>query len=83
MNPTLPLIITATIVNHYVKGILVDDRSSCNLIYFKILTELGLRKQELRLCYAQILLAFNDSSTLMCGQTFLRSLGKMEMTRGP
>lgn len=31
----LPLVITATIVNHFVSGIYVDNKSSCNILYLK------------------------------------------------
>lgn len=33
---------------HYVLGILINDESSCNLIYFRTFIELGLRKQDLK-----------------------------------
>lgn len=49
-NPTLPLIITTTIDNHYVLGILVDDESSCNLIFLVIFMKLGLSKKDLKSC---------------------------------
>lgn len=66
-NATFLFIITATITNHSVTRIPVDDWRFCNLIYFRIFTDLGLRKQDLRLCEGQSHMAFNGSSTLLCG----------------
>lgn len=40
----LPLVITATIVNHFVSGISVDNKSSCNILYLKKISKLGLMK---------------------------------------
>lgn len=76
-NVALPLIITSIIANHCVSGILVDDGSSCNLIYFRIFTKLDLKEQDLRSCKDQSLLAFNDYSTHPCRHMYLIShLGK-------
>lgn len=62
-NITLPLIITTTIVNHFISGMLMDDEGSFNLIYVRVFTELGLSKQDLEPCESQSLIAYNDSST--------------------
>lgn len=59
----LPFVINATISNHSISGILVDDRSSYNLIYLKIFAQLGIRPKYLKPYIDQSLLAFNDSST--------------------
>lgn len=62
---------------HCVSGILVDDGSSCNLIYFRIFTKLDLKEQDLRSCEDQSLLASNDYSTHPCIHMYLLShLGK-------
>lgn len=75
-NVTLSLIVTVTIVNHFVSWILIDDESSCNY-YFRIFIELGLRKQYMRLCEGQSLVMFNDSSFCLCGHVYLSiSLGE-------
>ena len=58
---TLSLITTITIANHDVLGILIDERSYCNLIYVKIFTKLDLRNQELKLCEGHNFVAFNNS----------------------
>lgn len=44
-NATLSVIILATISNHFVSKILIDDGSSFNSIYLKIFTKLNLTKQ--------------------------------------
>lgn len=67
-NVTLPLIITTTIVNHFISGMLMDDESSFNLIYLRVFTELGLSKQDIEPCEIQSLIAYNDSSTRPYGQ---------------
>lgn len=76
-NAILPLIITIIIANQYVFGVLVDDESSCDLIYFEILARLGLRLQDLKSCKEQSLLTFKNSSTRPCEQIYLLvTLGK-------
>lgn len=73
LNGTHSMIIT----NHFILRILVDEGSAFNMIYFRIFSELGLRKQDLRLCEGHRLLAFNDSFTHSCGHVYLPvSLGE-------
>lgn len=71
-NATLSLVITATITKHVVSGILINDGSTCNLIYREIFTRLGLGLQDLKPCKDKSLLANNDSTT--------RQYGGMDMT---
>lgn len=65
---TLSLVVTTTMVNHSVLGILIDDRSSCNLMYLKIFKELMLHLQDLKPYEGRSLLAFNNFSTQPCGE---------------
>lgn len=46
LNVTLRQTINATIIIHYVLGILVDYRGSYNLSYFTIFIELGLSEKD-------------------------------------
>lgn len=62
-NTALPLIIVANVENHIICGLLVDDGSSCNILYVKTIVKLGLHKQDLDLCNDISLLAFNNFVT--------------------
>lgn len=50
---------------------LVDDRSSCNVLYADILELLGLQRMDLNPYYVGDLLAFNDSITRPWGTTYM------------
>lgn len=65
INVTLLLVIIATIENNIVSGILVNDRSSCNLMYLIIVMKLGLNKTD-KPYEGKNLLAFNDFSNRLC-----------------
>lgn len=41
-NVALPLVIEASVENHTIYNILVDDERSCNILYIKMLMKLGL-----------------------------------------
>lgn len=55
------------IENHSVSGIIVNNGSSCDLMYISAFTVLGLRKQDLKVCGGKSFLVLNDSSTRPCG----------------
>lgn len=67
----LPLIVTATLINHSVSRFLIDDGSLCDQIYLIIFMKSGLRMKDLKPCEGKSLIAFNDSSTWPCGETNL------------
>lgn len=62
-NMTLPLVVTATVVNHSVSKILIDDGSSYVIMYFSIFDKLGLWERNLMPYEVGDLLNFNKSST--------------------
>lgn len=65
-NVTLPLIGTDIITNHSVEGILVDDGSSCKLMYLIIFRKLELHIQDLKPCEGMGLIEYNESLTQLC-----------------
>lgn len=70
-NVALPFIVTDVIANYYVSRVLLDDRSSCNLICLDIFAKLDLKQQNLKPCKEESILAFNDSFTRLCEQICL------------
>lgn len=46
-NEIFPLINFATLANYDISQILVDERSSCYIIYVQFFTKLGMRKESL------------------------------------
>lgn len=46
-NVEFSLVIIVTIVNHTILGLIVDDKSAYNLIYWKSFKKLGLREKDL------------------------------------
>lgn len=64
---TLPLVVTTTIVDNLVSGILIDDEKSYDQLYIEIFKKLGLHDQDLKSYEGGSLLAFNESSTLLYG----------------
>lgn len=66
-NMTLTLVVTTSINNHSVSRIIIDDGSSCDLMYLRVLMRLGLRMNNFKSCESRNLLAFNDSLTHPCG----------------
>lgn len=61
---TLSLVITTTILNYSVSGILVEDhRSSCDIMYHNIFRRLGLPVWDLTPYEGGSLMTFNESST--------------------
>lgn len=62
-NVMLLLVITATIENYLGSRILINDGSSCNIMYPDIFRKLGLCEWDLRSYKGGNLLTFNDSST--------------------
>lgn len=69
LNFDLPLILVVTIANLNLTGFLVDDESSCNVLYADTLEWLGLHQTCLNLYRKGDLLAFNDSVTHYSGTT--------------
>lgn len=67
-NVALPPVVTTTITinNHSVWRILIDDKNSCDLMYLRVFTRLGLRMKCLKAREGGNLQAFNDSSTRLC-----------------
>lgn len=65
-NVTLPLIGTDIITNHSMEGILVDDGSSCKLVYLIIFRKLELHIQDLKPCEGRGLIEYNESLTQLC-----------------
>ncbi|KAI5421603.1 hypothetical protein KIW84_045144 [Lathyrus oleraceus] len=62
-NFDLPLILVVTIVDQNLTRFLVDDRSSCNILYAGTLKRLGIQQVDLNLFNGEDLLAFNDLLT--------------------
>lgn len=61
-NVAFPPVITATIANHSISRILVNDKNSYNLIYFKVFAKIDFRKLDLKPYEDQSLISFNDSA---------------------
>lgn len=62
-NAAYPPIVTSTISNHLVLGILIDDGSSCDQMYLRIFMKLVLHIQDLKSYEGRSLLALNGSLT--------------------
>lgn len=63
LNGDLPLILEITIVDHNLTEFLVDDISSCNILYSYTMDLISIRQEYLSLYGIKNLLAFNDSIT--------------------
>lgn len=59
----LSLVVIVAIVNHLVLGILIDDESSCDIIYTDVFVKLWLHDQDLIPYERRKLLTFNNSIT--------------------
>lgn len=82
LNATLLLVIIDTISNHTIFKFLIEDGSSCNVLYIDTLRKLEIRQQDHDLCDDISLLAFNDFITHPYGATnLLFSLVEMEGER--
>lgn len=58
-----PLILVITTIDHNLTGFLVDDGSSCNILYSNKIDLIGIQQAGLNLYGGGDLLAFNDSIT--------------------
>lgn len=67
----LPLVVNATITNHSILGILINDGSSHDLVYLAILMKLGLYGRDSKSRGGIILLIFNDYLTRPCKVVYL------------
>ncbi|MCH87870.1 hypothetical protein A2U01_0008751, partial [Trifolium medium] len=61
-NEIFPLIVIATMARHDVSKILIDQRSSCDIMYQELFKKLGLRKEDLCPYEGTNLQGFNGST---------------------
>lgn len=66
-NVKLSLVVIAIIVNHSLLRFIINDRSSCDLMYLEIFMRLGLWDRYLKLYADDNLLVFNYSSASLRG----------------
>lgn len=59
-----PLVIATTMANFYVLRILIDERSSCDVVYVKLFNKLEIKRETL-LPYKGLVQAFNGTVTCL------------------
>lgn len=72
LNDVLPFVIIVTVTYHTVAGLLIDDRSSYNILYDDALEQLGLCQLDLNPCKGGYLLIFKNFITHLTSINFKR-----------
>lgn len=67
-NVTLLFVITVTIANHSILGVVIDDGISRDLMYIGTFMKLGLQMQYLKSSECKSMLSLNYSSICLCGR---------------
>lgn len=82
LNAALPLVVIATIANHFALRVLIDDRSSDDIMYASVFMKLRISERNMTPYEGGSLHVFNDSDTLPRGVVeFLVSFGERNNRR--